>query len=152
MKPSFSINSNYLFKRFFGKNFEAGIELCLQIIKDSLQLSFQPEFALMIVSPWKMKRLNRQFLNRKGVTDVISICYNENEAGFSPAIGEIFLCPKHIFKQAKQFGCTPWFLLTRNLIHGLLHLFEFDHEQSLAFESVTMFFQDEIHETVLKLW
>lgn len=99
-----------------------------------------------------MKKLNKQFLKRRGCTDVISLCYNETETGFSLAIGEIFLCPKYIFKKAKEIDCNNWFLLTRCLIHGILHLFEFNHEESEAFESVTMFFQDAIHEEILSVW
>jgi probable rRNA maturation factor len=84
-----------------------------------------------IVGEQRIKKLNQEFRNKKSATDVLSFpAYTKK---FFPVpmqekiVGELFLCPLHIRKQAQRYGVTFKNELVRMLIHGFLHLAGYDH-------------------------
>jgi len=63
-----------------------------------------------------MRQLNRQHRGLDRATDVLSF-----------SLGDIFLCPSYIRRQARRFGVSYQEECTRTLIHGILHLTGYDH-------------------------
>jgi probable rRNA maturation factor len=88
-----------------------------------------------------MAMLNRQFRNRRGVTDVLSfpaLCFRSGKPVFSagdrdPETGEAFLgdiviCLPRMRRQADAFGHGMDRELGFLAVHGILHLLGQDHE------------------------
>jgi len=88
------------------------------------------EISLTFVGEDKIKSLNRQYLGRSGVTDVIS--FNLSEQGSldsdNPLVGDIYICVARAGKQAKDLGVPLKEELVRLAAHGVLHLLGYDHQ------------------------
>ncbi len=78
------------------------------------------------IDPQTMRRLNRRFTTRTGLTDVLSFRYapacpaNRRGAG-RQVVGEILVSPACARRYAKQHGLSYRQELARYVIHGLLH-------------------------------
>jgi rRNA maturation RNase YbeY len=66
-----------------------------------------------------LRKLNRRYLFRNTLTDVISFSLNEDESVIS---GDIFISIPRVKENAKIFGQTFRTELNRVMIHGVLHL------------------------------
>ena len=90
----------------------------------------------------RMAALNRLYRGRSNPTDVLSFPAREGEAAFRQTeLGDIFLCPGYIRRQAKRFGVSGEEECLRSLIHGMLHLLGYDHQRRA--ESAEMFRRQE---------
>jgi len=82
------------------------------------------------VGKHKIKSLNREYLGRSGVTDVI--CFNLSEQdridSEGPLLGDIYICLTRAREQAKELGLPLEEELIRLAAHGVLHLLGYDHE------------------------
>lgn len=83
---------------------------------------------VVFVSPRKMRNLNRQFLGRDYVTDVLSFAYEGEIAEGSSFLGEIVIAPEIAWRQARLWRTEPERELRKLLVHGILHLLGYDHE------------------------
>ncbi|HNW91584.1 MAG TPA: rRNA maturation RNase YbeY [bacterium] len=85
---------------------------------------------IYVVTARTMARLNRQLLDRRGATDVLTLCYNEGPAVVDPCDwrGEVWICWAVARRDAARYGQTPAAEWRRYLIHGLLHLAGYEHE------------------------
>jgi probable rRNA maturation factor len=96
------------------------------------------ELGVYLVDAEEMARLNRQFLNHAGSTDVITFDYAPDGLAIrtpqpgTSICGEIFICVDDAVKQARQFRTTRQAELARYLVHGVLHLLGHDDLQSGA--------------------
>ncbi len=91
------------------------------LLTDLLSLE-RCELAIHLVAATEMARINQQFLDHAGSTDVITFDYTEKEQ----LHGEIFICIDDALKHARQFRTTWQSELVRYLIHGVLHLVGYD--------------------------
>ena len=80
------------------------------------------DLSIALVGPGRIKELNKKYRKKNRVTDVLSFLYNDS--------GEIIICPTKVKENAKRFKSTFEKELARVLIHGILHLFGYDHEIS----------------------
>jgi rRNA maturation RNase YbeY len=80
-----------------------------------------------------MARVNWQFLQHKGSTDVITFDYGEPSAvsGQRSAAmsGEAFICVADAVKQAREFKTSWQSEVVRYAVHALLHLRGYDDLQ-----------------------
>lgn len=83
------------------------------------------ELGLHLVDAPEMARVNEQFLNHEGSTDVITFDHQE-DADSDRLYGELYLCLADAVKQARQFRTTWQSELTRYAVHGILHLCGYD--------------------------
>ncbi len=94
------------------------------------------ELGFHFVAPAEMARVNQQFLQHAGSTDVITFDYREvNEPAKLPGEtlhGEIFISVGDAVRQARQFSTTWQGEVTRYVIHALLHLRGFDDLEPAA--------------------
>lgn len=80
------------------------------------------------VKPARIRALNRAYREIDRVTDVLS--FPAVEEGDTPADGfwgDIVLCPARAEEQAKEYGHSIERELAFLTVHGMLHLFGFDH-------------------------
>ena len=92
------------------------------------------ELSLTLVNDPAMARLNRETFGRRGPTNVIAFPLDDNPSpGGPPALlGEVVISLQTTRRQAREFG-WPWQeLLDFFLIHGILHLLGYDHEEPAA--------------------
>jgi len=95
--------------------------------------------SLIIVSGPTIRKLNGQWLNKDQETDVLSfpLC---NLACLDKALkkdpqsqlGEIFISYEQAYKQAKQYNHSLERELAFLFVHGLLHIFGFDHQDKAS--------------------
>lgn len=95
-----------------------------RLIRSLLVDDFKSEEAQLcvhLVGAEEMARVNRQYLNHEGSTDVIT--FDHSEEGSAEEIhGELFISIADAVKQGREFGVSWQFELARYAIHGLLHL------------------------------
>jgi len=88
------------------------------------------EVCLHLVAAPEMARLNWDFLQHEGSTDIIT--FDQNEGATGRLAGELFICLDEAVKQAREFRTTWPAELARYVIHGLLHLRGFDDLEPAA--------------------
>ena len=91
------------------------------------------DLSIALIGPGKMRKLNKSYLGRNRVTDILA--FGENSKFQIPnfkfrGIGEIVICLREVKKNAKKFKSSFEKDLARVLIHGILHLLGFDHEKN----------------------
>jgi len=89
------------------------------------------EFCLHLVPASEMARINEQFLNHVGSTDVITFDYS-TPLQRSHLSGEVFICVDEAVRQAREFRTTWQSELVRYTVHSLLHLQGYDDLQPHA--------------------
>ena len=78
----------------------------------------------------EIKMLNEKFYNKVGVTNVLAFT-NKQEIPENKErlIGEIAICISQIEKEAKMYKKAVETRLKHMIVHGVLHLFGFDHQK-----------------------
>lgn len=91
---------------------------------------------LVYVDEQEIVRINKEFLDRDYITDIITFRYDETEADdINTSIeGTLYCCAQRITEQASEFKTEPKEEFCRIFIHGLLHLcgYEDQDEESKA--------------------
>ncbi len=87
------------------------------------------DLSLVLVGEQRMRSINHQWRKQDQVTDVLSFSWAEKKPK-GVVSGEIFICPRQIARQAKATREDFQVELTRILVHGILHLLGYDHEQN----------------------
>lgn len=100
---------------------------------DVLDLKDEYELSLIITGPINIRRINREYRNIDKVTDVISFALlDDGEDGYyddSIELGDIFINRNRVYSQAKEYGHSVKREFVFLFVHGLLHLFGYDHMQ-----------------------
>ncbi len=80
----------------------------------------------------QIENLNQKYLNRRGPTNVIAFAMREGEfAHLSPhLLGDVVISMDTTAKEAHDAGLTTERRFKELLVHGILHLFGYDHEDS----------------------
>ena len=88
------------------------------------------ELSILFVDDEEIKRLNREYRKKDKPTDVLSFPMREGEyGGINPdLLGDVVISLDTASMQAEERGETLEEELNFLLIHGILHLFGFDHE------------------------
>ena len=92
------------------------------------------ELSLLIVDDPQIETINREYLQHEGPTNVISFAMQEGEfSQVSPfLLGDVVISADTAENEANLSGITFRQRLIELLIHGMLHLAGFDHEQDKA--------------------
>ena len=88
------------------------------------------ELSIVIVDDNEIARLNQTYLGRSGPTNVIAFSMREGLFGdVNPdLLGDVVISMDTTAREAQESGCTIQKRFDQLLIHGILHLFGFDHE------------------------
>lgn len=84
------------------------------------------DITLRIVDKNESKKLNKQFRNKIGATNILSFQMNAN-----PIEGDLVLCHPVIKKEAKTQGKKIINHYAHLIIHGYLHLLGYDHQNKV---------------------
>ena len=84
------------------------------------------QVGIVLVDKKSIQALNKKFRKKNKVTDVLSF------SGEGPFLGDIVLCVEQIKKQATEHELEMSEEFSYLVLHGLLHLLGYDHEESEA--------------------
>lgn len=99
----------------------------LEKVAEAAFSSFRPragEIEVCLVSRREIKRLNRIYRDKDAVTDVLSFLLEDK-----PLSGQIFICYTYV-KEELSAGEDLSDQIGSLLIHGILHLYGYDHKNS----------------------
>ncbi len=110
----------------------------------------EAELSLTLLSDRPMARLNRQTFGRRGPTNVIAFPFHPTPTpgGPPPLLGEVVISLETCARQAEESGWTTEELFDFFLIHGILHLLDYDHdtpEQEARMDAKTRELMDLLH-------
>jgi probable rRNA maturation factor len=83
------------------------------------------EIELKFVSEEEIQDLNLTYRNNDKPTDVLSFQVSE-----MPLIGQVFICYNIAKNQAEELGKPAKDEVALLLVHGILHVFDYDHESN----------------------
>ena len=91
------------------------------------------ELSIVLVDDDEIGRLNLAYLDRKGPTNVISFPMNEGSFNeLNPEmLGDVVISVETAAGDAEKGGYTLDEMLDFYLVHGILHLLGYDHEDSV---------------------
>jgi len=112
----------------------------------------EADLSVALVGQGRMKELNKKYRGKNRVVDVLAFGENQKSKTSRPtadavsragknqkfpvmsenklSLGEIVICLREVKKNAKKHKSTLEKELAKVLIHGILHLLEYDHEKS----------------------
>ncbi len=95
---------------------------------------------LLFVDDREIREINRNYLSRDYPTNVISFSLTEGDFGdINPDIlGDIVISVETAFKDAERSGMAFNDELAFLMIHGILHLLNYDHENASQVKTQVM--------------
>jgi probable rRNA maturation factor len=85
------------------------------------------ELSVLFTSDAEIRKLNHLFRQKDKPTDVLSFSQQEGVHGGS-VLGDLVISLDTAKRQAKEYGVTLNQEVLRLIVHGLLHLYGYDHE------------------------
>lgn len=122
-KPSFSINKKTIDQIFIS---------IYNIVKKEQSWTIN----IVFLDDYSIKNLNKKYRNINKETDVLSFHYYEKFSNFekSDIIWEIVMSESKIIAQAKEYGLWEEREFHKLLIHSVLHILGYDHEDDEDYE------------------
>ena len=125
-----------------GRTYKANIEGMERVAQAAF--SYLPaqagEVELKFVSEKEIVRLNNVYRGLNKPTDILSF-----NISAEPLVGQLFICYTYLVKQAQQVGKTLDDELALLIVHGILHVYGYDHAKQA--DEVEM---QQIETTILK--
>jgi len=99
-----------------------------RVLREKLRPDVDYGMSLTLIGPKTMRALNAGYRKKDRPTDVLSFSRLEGMPTPHPEVGDILICWPVAQAQAKEYGLTVREELARLTVHGVLHLFGYDHE------------------------
>ncbi|MBF0492439.1 MAG: rRNA maturation RNase YbeY [Deltaproteobacteria bacterium] len=95
------------------------------------------DFDLTFVTPVEIKKLNRKYRQKNKVTDVLSFPLQTGKTVRKNGVflGDVVICVEKAYAQAKEFWKNNFEEICFLMIHGFLHLLDYDHERGVKEEA-----------------
>lgn len=92
------------------------------------------ELSVVITGDAAIRELNQTYRNTDAATDVLSFSQAEGEAfalpdGETPHLGDVIISLETARRQADEHGLALQDEVAHLLVHGILHLLGYDHEE-----------------------
>jgi probable rRNA maturation factor len=84
--------------------------------------------SITFVTNRAIRAMNREHLNRNGLTDVIAFGFRQGGRA-AALVGDIYIAPEVARQSARSNGVPLREELTRLVVHGLLHVLGHDHPE-----------------------
>ena len=115
-----NLTSDKINKKFFKKIIE-------KVLKK--EKKNKKNLSVALVEEKIIRNLNKKYRKKDLPTDVLTFGKGKKFINI-PHLGEMIICPKIVRKNSRKFKVTFKKELIRVLVHGILHLLDFDHEKS----------------------
>lgn len=124
-KPNFTINTDILDK-IFNK------------VSEKVEISQKWELNIVFVKDEEIRELNKNYRQIDKVTDVLSFHYFDNFSYCknNEIVWEIILCESKIFSQWVEFWLWEEKEFYKLVIHSILHILWFDHENDEDYDEM----------------
>ena len=90
--------------------------------------------SIALIKEKEIRGLNKKYLKKDKPTDVLSFSqvsdFSEKIKEFENILGEVIICPQVVKRNAEDFNVPFEKELAKVLIHGILHLLDYEHEKS----------------------
>ncbi len=88
------------------------------------------ELSILITGDPEIAQLNRQYRHREGPTNVLAFPMHEGDcSGINPELlGDVVISAETTAREGKELGFSFKQRFDFLLVHGILHLFGYDHE------------------------
>ena len=115
----------------------SGVESHAQKVLAFLGLS-DVELSVVLCDDAFIHPLNRDYRGKDRPTDVLSFSQREGEGAYSedPMLGDVIISLERAQVQAKEHGVSLQAEVSLLLVHGILHLLGFDHEEDSEAEEM----------------
>jgi probable rRNA maturation factor len=114
---------------------ETMLENLIKAIFEAGELEQSGELSVTLVDDEEMRKLNLEYRNIDKTTDVLSFPQDEGmempvpeDSSFVPLIGDIIISVPVAARQAAEAGHSLEKEIMVLMIHGILHLFGYDHD------------------------
>ncbi len=87
------------------------------------------ELCIRIVDEQEMTRLNEQYRHKHGATNVLAFPQHTAAEVECDLLGDIVICAPVVEREAKQQGKTSTAHWAHMVVHGVLHLLGYDHDE-----------------------
>lgn len=103
------------------------------------------ELAVIFVGVEEMTEYNERFMGRRGPTDVLAFPLEDLVPGRPPAVseavgplnlGDVFICPAVVRRNAVDSGVAYEDELALIVVHGVLHVLGYDHSHDREAEAM----------------
>lgn len=98
--------------------------------------SIEQEISLRIVDEAEMAKLNEQYRDKVGPTNVLSFPADLPDVVDLPLLGDIVICAPIIVKEATNQGKSLDSHWAHMVVHGILHLKGYDHIEDVDAEKM----------------
>jgi len=126
-------------------NYEELIKKCVEEVCAREKVPDNCEVGITLMDDEGIRLLNRDFRGIDGATDVLSFsaveCFEEepeifyqNEDEEPLVLGDVVISAETAARQAEEYGHTMERELCFLVVHGMLHLLGYDHEDSASEE------------------
>ena len=91
------------------------------------------ELSILFTDDKGIAELNRRYLGKEGPTNVLAFPMSPGPPSdvSTGMLGDIVISVERAAREAEQWGGSHEDCIYRLLIHGILHLLDYDHERSL---------------------
>jgi probable rRNA maturation factor len=130
-----------MFKIYINNNQESSpidemeMEKLVELVFDEAELDRVGEISITLTSDEEIAALNAQYRGMDSPTDVLAFAMDEgmdmphpDDPGYCPLIGDVIISVPTAVRQADEAEHPLQRELTILLIHGILHLFGYDHD------------------------
>ena len=134
---------NFQFHGYFYKNEKNAFEDVRKVFLKKFSISENFLLHIHSVSDHNSKELNKRFFKKNYPTDVLTIplykdlaSINELDKNNNEILGDLFLNRKLIKKHSKKYAKTLIEEYQLVLVHGLLHLIGYSHDDAKKLSSI----------------
>ena len=123
--------NNFKSSKFFNLSKSEILDVVIEVLKTvEYKFTKNHQLNLSFVSSEEMQLLNKTYRNKDKPTNVLSFELPENfpVGDEKTLIGEIALCEEIIYEESKKYKKIFENRLKHMIIHGLLHLIGYDHQ------------------------
>ncbi|MES9992068.1 MAG: rRNA maturation RNase YbeY [Candidatus Thiodiazotropha sp.] len=92
------------------------------------------ELVIRLVDEAESRQLNRDYRSKDGPTNVLSFPFEAPAHVMLPLLGDLVICVEVVAREAAEQGKEPMAHWAHMVIHGVLHLLGYDHQESAEAE------------------
>ena len=86
------------------------------------------ELVIRLVDEDESARLNREYRGKEGPTNVLSFPFEAPPEVDLPLLGDLVICVQVVLREAAEQGKDPQAHWAHMVVHGVLHLLGYDHQ------------------------
>ncbi|MGL4951917.1 MAG: rRNA maturation RNase YbeY [Mycoplasma sp.] len=118
--------NNYIDSFEFDFKIEDYFKKINKITRKKIKTKDKRSLVVNIVDMNEIREINSKYRNKNSTTDVITFCFDESMPN-SPILGEMYICLEKAQEQAIEYNHSFMREICFLFVHGLLHLFGYDH-------------------------